>query len=82
MAVGGVRVSLRSRDTVNVAEIAEQFGGGGHKMASGCTVNLPLADAEAAVIQAVQKSIGTGSAGLLPGESMPVALLRIEATKE
>lgn len=82
MAVGGVRVSLRSRDTVNVAEIAEQFEGGGHKMASGCTVNLPLADAEAAVIQAVQKSIGTASAGLLLSESIPVASLRIEATKE
>ena len=69
MAGGGVRVSLRSRDTVNVAEIAAQFGGGGHKMASGCTVNLPLADAEKAVIQAVQ-STGTGSAGLLSGESV------------
>ncbi len=53
MATGGVRVSLRARDTVNVAEIAAQFGGGGHRMASGCTVDLPLADAEAAVLQAI-----------------------------
>jgi len=30
-----VRVSLRSRDVVNVAAIAEAFGGGGHKRAAG-----------------------------------------------
>ena len=54
MSGGGIRVSLRSRETVNVAAVAEKFGGGGHRMASGCTVNLPLADAESAVIEAVQ----------------------------
>jgi phosphoesterase RecJ-like protein len=33
---GGVwKVSLRSKDTVNVAEVAEVFGGGGHKNAAG-----------------------------------------------
>jgi len=53
MAAGGIRVSLRSRETVNVAAVAEKFGGGGHRMASGCTVNLPLAEAEAAVTQAI-----------------------------
>ena len=53
MGNGKVRVSLRSRETVNVAEIASQFGGGGHRMASGCTVEAPLADAEQAVVRAV-----------------------------
>ncbi len=53
MVGGGIRVSLRSRETINVAAVAEKFGGGGHRMASGCTVNLPLADAEAAVIAAL-----------------------------
>jgi phosphoesterase RecJ-like protein len=33
---GGVwKASLRSKDTVNVAEVAEVFGGGGHKNAAG-----------------------------------------------
>jgi phosphoesterase RecJ-like protein len=32
------RVSLRSKGDVNVARIAEKFGGGGHKNAAGCTV--------------------------------------------
>jgi len=31
----GVRASLRSRDRVNVAEVAKQFGGGGHARAAG-----------------------------------------------
>lgn len=53
MAGGGVRVSLRSRETVNVAEIAALFGGGGHRMASGCSLDLPLAEAEQVVIDAV-----------------------------
>jgi len=32
------RVSLRSKGTINVAEVAKSFGGGGHKNASGFTV--------------------------------------------
>jgi len=57
MADGGIRVSLRSRESINVAAIAEKFGGGGHRMASGCTVNLPLAEAESAVIASLRSSL-------------------------
>lgn len=32
------RISLRSKNRINVAKVAEQFGGGGHKNASGCAV--------------------------------------------
>lgn len=32
------RVSLRSKGTINVARVAERFGGGGHKNAAGCRV--------------------------------------------
>ena len=39
------RVSLRSKGEVNVAEIAEQLGGGGHQCASGCSIPGPLANA-------------------------------------
>jgi phosphoesterase RecJ-like protein len=40
-----VRLSLRSKGQVNVATIAERFGGGGHENASGCTLDgtLPMA---------------------------------------
>jgi bifunctional oligoribonuclease and PAP phosphatase NrnA len=36
------RASLRSKGTINVAEIAERFGGGGHVCASGCALPGPL----------------------------------------
>jgi phosphoesterase RecJ-like protein len=37
-----VRVSLRSKGQIDVAQAAEHFGGGGHKNASGCTLPGPL----------------------------------------
>jgi len=42
LADGRYRVSLRSKGQVNVATVAEQFGGGGHACASGCAVSGPL----------------------------------------
>jgi len=40
-----VRVSLRSKGEINVASVAEHFGGGGHECASGFSVDGPLQDA-------------------------------------
>ena len=62
MANGQIRVSLRSREGVNVAEIAQEFGGGGHRMASGCTLNVPLPEAENALVAAVQSALSNLSA--------------------
>jgi bifunctional oligoribonuclease and PAP phosphatase NrnA len=39
------RVSLRSKGAVDVASVAEHFGGGGHHSASGCLLEGPLASA-------------------------------------
>lgn len=36
------RLSIRSKGKIDVAQIAEHFGGGGHRSASGCTLNGPL----------------------------------------
>ena len=33
------KVSLRSTEKVDVAKVAEMFGGGGHVRAAGCTMN-------------------------------------------
>ena len=57
MESGPIRVSLRARESVNVAEIAARFGGGGHRMASGCTLNMPLAEAEEAIVKAVREEL-------------------------
>src|ERR1700686_3324569 len=42
---GRFRVSLRSKGKLDVAAVAERFGGGGHQCASGCSVDGPLAEA-------------------------------------
>lgn len=47
---GKIRISLRSQDAIDVAQIAGSFGGGGHRMAAGCTYVGTLEEAERAVI--------------------------------
>ena len=42
LAGGRFRVSMRSKGKPDVARIAEEFGGGGHACASGCSVEGPL----------------------------------------
>jgi len=48
---GRYRVSLRSKGAVNVSTVAEHFGGGGHKCASGCSLQGPLAIAVSRVVE-------------------------------
>src|SRR5437867_7685682 len=43
------RVSLRSKVGYDVAAIAQRFGGGGHRCASGCSLDGPLSAAAAAI---------------------------------
>jgi len=45
------RVSLRSKGKVNVAAVAEHFGGGGHKCASGCSLDGPMGVAVSRIIE-------------------------------
>jgi phosphoesterase RecJ-like protein len=47
---GRFRVSLRSKGEVNVSTVAEYFGGGGHKCASGCSIEGPLAVAVSRIV--------------------------------
>ena len=54
---GKVRISLRSREPVDVAEIAREFGGGGHRAAAGCTIALPIAQAEDRLLAAARRGL-------------------------
>jgi phosphoesterase RecJ-like protein len=47
---GAVKVSFRSTPGVDVAAVAQRFGGGGHRQAAGCTVEAPLDEAETIVL--------------------------------
>jgi bifunctional oligoribonuclease and PAP phosphatase NrnA len=58
----GVKVSLRSRNGIDVAEIARHFGGGGHVKAAGCTVQKPMAEAMAEVLALMKFEAGKGPA--------------------
>lgn len=53
---GRLRCSLRSKGAVNVAHIAQNFGGGGHKTASGFTCDRPLARMKEAVLESIVQS--------------------------
>jgi phosphoesterase RecJ-like protein len=44
------RLSIRSKGKIDVAQIAEIFGGGGHRSASGCTLEGPLETATARIL--------------------------------
>jgi bifunctional oligoribonuclease and PAP phosphatase NrnA len=47
---GRFRASLRSKGEVDVAAVAESFGGGGHQCASGCSLDGPLSAATARLL--------------------------------
>jgi phosphoesterase RecJ-like protein len=49
---GEVRINFRSRSRANVDRLARLFGGGGHPMASGCTVRLSLRETVRRVVAA------------------------------
>jgi len=52
-----VKVSFRSRSRIDVDKIAEQFRGGGHRLASGATIDGPMDDVRRRVLDAVALSL-------------------------
>ncbi|NOX98106.1 MAG: bifunctional oligoribonuclease/PAP phosphatase NrnA [Nitrospirae bacterium] len=54
-----VRVSFRSSREINVNDLAQQFGGGGHPRAAGCTVEGDIEEVENKVLAAARKIIVT-----------------------
>jgi len=60
---GVYRTSLRSKGEVNVARIAEQFGGGGHRNAAGCTLEGNLDEIERRVVPLMQDAVKRANGG-------------------
>ena len=54
---GGVKVSFRSRERIDVARLAERFGGGGHRLASGAILETNLDEARSRVLAAVGSAL-------------------------
>ena len=60
-ADGKVKVSWRSLPGINVAEVAAQFGGGGHAAAAGAEITGTVAEVEARVLAATRLAMRTAS---------------------
>jgi len=56
------RISLRSKNRVNVARVAEQFGGGGHCNAAGFTVMADYNELTAEVISRLKEAVSSAPA--------------------
>lgn len=52
------KISMRSANDVNVSEICQTLGGGGHAKASGCLLKGALEDVKKTLIDAVGKALG------------------------
>jgi phosphoesterase RecJ-like protein len=61
-ADGRSRVSLRSREAIDVRAVAQQFGGGGHRNASGFTSDRSLDDLRAALLPLLEAAVAQPSA--------------------
>jgi phosphoesterase RecJ-like protein len=57
LADGRVRVSVRSKGAVNVADFAQDFGGGGHECASGFSLDGPLPAATERVLTILRERL-------------------------
>jgi len=60
-----VRLSLRSKGRLNVAQIAASLGGGGHLHAGGCTLQAPLREATERILEIMRQELIT----MVPGRS-------------
>ena len=57
------KVSFRTFERLNAAEIAKQFGGGGHKSAAAAVINGSLSEVKAQILEVVGKYMEDSNAG-------------------
>ncbi len=51
------KISLRSKDEINVAQVAEIFGGGGHKSAAGCRIKANFETAKREILEKLRQMV-------------------------
>ena len=61
---GIYRTSLRSKGDINVARVAEKFGGGGHRNAAGCTLHGDWDEAERIIVALLLDAVDRVSSDL------------------
>ena len=70
----GFRLSIRSKGRLDIASVAEHFGGGGHRNASGCTVLGALDEVTSRVILQL-RAASAGHLSSTTHPSLPATLL-------
>lgn len=58
---GEIKVSFRSKEDIDVNQIAQEFSGGGHKSAAGCTIKGELNEVQELVIGKIKEYIRCGN---------------------
>jgi len=61
---GKVEIGFRAKPGYDVASLAQQLGGGGHTLASGCTMDGSLREAQAVVLPLAHRAIAEGALSL------------------
>lgn len=69
LAENRIRLSLRGKGRIDVAEIAEKLGGGGHENAAGCTLDGPLDRALEVILARLRTAVGAPGSLRKPGPS-------------
>jgi phosphoesterase RecJ-like protein len=69
VSAGEWRVSLRSKDHVNVNMVAKSFGGGGHRNASGCTVQGTLPELKSLFTRKLTEAMESATSSEVPATS-------------
>jgi len=57
LKTGKIKVSLRSKEDIDVSLIAKKFGGGGHSHAAGCSITGTIEEAKKAIEQIVRGTL-------------------------
>ncbi len=57
LSANRTKVSLRSHDPYDVSAIARAFGGGGHRNAAGCVLDVPLEQAREALLRKIEEAL-------------------------
>jgi len=63
LANGRIKVSFRSQGDIDVAKLAERFGGGGHKNAAGASFDGSLADVQTLTLTAMRDLLSEENGG-------------------
>jgi len=62
---GKTKVNLRSQNEYDVSKVASIFGGGGHRNAAGCTLDLALKEAQQIIVERIGRILKNEPVGSL-----------------